>query len=119
MTRIADIRTHPLTVRLAEPLFTAHERHTSAHLIVIEVRTDDGLVGTAEVHATPMPAVCDWVARLAELVRGQDALATTALWERLFALTSPRPAGMFARDGLPMPFARSARAHVMAALGGI
>jgi L-alanine-DL-glutamate epimerase-like enolase superfamily enzyme len=119
MTRIAEILTHPLSVELTEPLYTAHERHTHAHLIVVEVRTDDGLRGTAEIHATPMPAICDWVAKFAELLRGQDALATTDRWEGLFALTSPRPGGMFARDGLPRPIARSARAQVMAAIGGI
>jgi len=119
MTRIAQIKTHPLSVPLAQTLYTAHERHTHAHLIVVEVRTDDGLIGTAEIHATPMPAVCDWVARFAELLEGRDALSTTANWEFLFSLTSPRPGGMFARDGLPAPLARSARANVMAAIGGI
>ncbi len=119
MTRIAEVLTHPLSVELAEPLFTAHERHTHAHLIVVEVRTDDGLRGTAEIHATPMPAICDWVAKLGELLCGRDALATTERWEDLFALTCPRPGGMFARDGLPRPLARSARAQVMAAIGGI
>ncbi|MCA3151993.1 MAG: hypothetical protein ING77_12525, partial [Rhodocyclaceae bacterium] len=119
MTRIAEIRTHPLSVPLAETLYTAHECHQKAHLIVVEVRTDDGLVGTAEIHATPMPAVCDWVARFAALLEGRDALATTDNWEFLFSLTSPRPRGMFAKDGLPAPLGRSARANVMAAIGGI
>ena len=119
MTRIAEIRTHPLAVPLAETLFTAHECHQKAHLIVVEVRTDDGLVGTAEIHATPMPAVCDWVSRFAALLKGRDALATTDNWEFLFSLTSPRPGGMFAKDGLPAPLGRSARANVMAAIGGI
>ena len=119
MTRIAEIRTHPLSVPLSEHLFTAHERHTHAHLIVVEIRTDDGLVGTAEIHATPMQAICEWVGRFATILHGADALATTDNWERLFALTSPRPGGMFARDGLPAPLGRSARAQVMAAIGGI
>jgi D-galactarolactone cycloisomerase len=119
LTRIAEIRTHPLSVPLAETLYTAHECHQKAHLIVVEVRTDDGLVGTAEIHATPMPAVCDWVGRFAELLKGRDALATTDNWELLFSLTSPRPGGMFAKDGLPAPLGRSSRANVMAAIGGI
>jgi L-alanine-DL-glutamate epimerase-like enolase superfamily enzyme len=78
LTRIAEIRTHPLSVPLAETLYTAHECHQKAHLIVVEVRTDDGLVGTAEIHATPMPAVCDWVGRFAELLKGVPVLADLA-----------------------------------------
>lgn len=119
MTRLSQVRAHPLSVALAEPLFTAHECHTHAHLIVVEVRTDDGLVGTGEVHAGPMPVVCEWIERLGALLEGHDALDTTGAWERLVALTSPRAGGMFADDGLPRPIARQARGAVMAAIGGI
>jgi len=119
MTRLSQVRAHPLSVALAEPLYTAHECHTHAHLIVVEVRTDDGLVGTGEVHAGPMPAVCEWIERLGALLVGHDVQDTTGAWERLFALTSPRPGGMFAADGLPRPIARQARGAVMAAIGGI
>jgi L-alanine-DL-glutamate epimerase-like enolase superfamily enzyme len=83
------------------------------------VRTDDGLVGCGQIHGSPQKAICDWVGRLAEVIRGMDATATVAVWEKLFALTSPRPGGMGGRDGLPPPLPRSARPHVMAAIGGI
>ena len=41
------------------------------------------------------------------------------MWEKLFALTSPRPGGIEGKDGLPPPVPRAARAQVMAAIAGI
>src|SRR5438094_2732137 len=66
-----------------------------------------------------MPQICEWVDRFGELVRGMDALANVAVWEKLFALTSPRPGGIEGRDGLPPPVPRSERAQVMSAIAGI
>jgi D-galactarolactone cycloisomerase len=48
-----------------------------------------------------------------------DALGHLEVWERLFALTSPRPGGIGARDGLPAPLPRDQRPQIMAAIGGI
>ena len=92
MTRIAEIRTHPLSGPLAETLYTAHECHQKAHLIVVEVRTDDGLVGTAEIHATPMAAVCDWVGRFAALLKGPHTLE--ARTDPDITVTLPNHTGM-------------------------
>ena len=44
---------------------------------------------------------------------------SVAVWEKLFALTSPRPGGMGGRDGLPPPLPRGARPQIMAAIAGI
>jgi D-galactarolactone cycloisomerase len=119
MTKIAEIRTHPLSVTLDHTLWTAHEELRTSSLILTEVRTDDGLVGYGQIHGSPMPRICEWVARLGEVARGMDALANVAVWEKLFALTSPRPGGMGGRDGLPPPLPRGERPHIMAALAGI
>lgn len=85
----------------------------------MEVRTDDGVVGYGQIHGAPMKVICDWVVRLGEVVRGMDALAHVAVWEKLFALTSPRPGGVRARDGLPPPLPRGERPQIMAAIAGI
>ena|SRR5215831_18676509 len=50
---------------------------------------------------------------------GCGALANVAVWEKLFALTSPRPGGIEGLDGLPPPVPRGERAQVMAAIAGI
>jgi L-alanine-DL-glutamate epimerase-like enolase superfamily enzyme len=101
------------------PVWTAHERSTAWNAILTEVKTDDGLVGHGIIHAGPAPRVCDYVARFGEFVRGMDALATTAVWERLFALTSPRPGAIEGHPDIPAPIARPDRTVAMAALGGI
>jgi L-alanine-DL-glutamate epimerase-like enolase superfamily enzyme len=119
MIRIASVSTHMISVARPEPVWTAHEELLAWSVILTEVRTDDGLVGYGEIHAAPMPRICEWVSRFAEVIRGMDALAHEAVWDKLFALTSPRPEGIAGRDGLPPPVPRGERAQVMAAIAGI
>src|ERR1700676_1499993 len=59
------------------------------------------------------------MARFGEVVRGMDALAHQAVWDRLFALTSPRPGAIEGRDGQMRPVPRGERGAVMAAIAGI
>ncbi|MCC6531180.1 MAG: mandelate racemase/muconate lactonizing enzyme family protein [Burkholderiales bacterium] len=117
--KIASVRAYPISMPLAVPRWTAHELMKSASVILVEVRTDDGLVGYGQVHGSPLKEICDWIARFGELVAGMDALGHLQVWEKLFALTSPRPGGVRARDGLPPPLPRASRPQVMAAIGGI
>jgi L-alanine-DL-glutamate epimerase-like enolase superfamily enzyme len=119
MTRIAEVKTHPVSVPRPEPVWTAHEELKAWSVILVEVRTDDGLVGYGEIHGAPMPRICEWVARFGEIVRGMDALAHAAVWDRLFALTSPRPGAIEGKDGQMRPVPRAERTAVMAAIGGI
>ena len=111
MSKISEVKTHPLKAALKRKQFTAQEARSDVELILVEVRTDDGLAGYGEITTTPMKDVCAWVARFGEIVRGMDALAVAAVWDKLFLLTSPQP-GI---GGLP----RGARTQIMAAIGGI
>jgi L-alanine-DL-glutamate epimerase-like enolase superfamily enzyme len=119
MTRIASIKTYPISVPRPEPVWTAHEEIRAWSVILTEVKTDDGLVGYGEIHGSPMPRICEWIARFAEVVHGMDALAHEAVWDRLFALTSPRLGAIEGRDGQMRPVPRGERGAVMAALAGI
>jgi L-alanine-DL-glutamate epimerase-like enolase superfamily enzyme len=119
MSKIAEIKTHPLSIPLKQTLWTAHEELKDSSAILVEVRTDDGLTGVGQIHGSPQKAICEWVAKLAGVIRGMDATANVAVWEKMFSFTSPRPDGMGGRDGLPAPFQRSARPQIMAAIGGI
>src|SRR6266853_4079464 len=119
MTRITSIKTYPIAVPRPEPVWTAHEEIRAWSVILVEVKTDDGLVGYGQIHGSPMPRICEWVARFAEIVHGMDALAHEAVWDRLFALTSPRAGVIEGKDGLPPPVPRSERTAVMAAIAGI
>ncbi len=117
--KITEVKTHPVSVPLKRTLWTAHEALKSSSVVLVEVRTDNGLVGYGQIHGAPQKTICDWVARLAAVVRGMDAAGNVAVWETLFSLTSPRPGGVAARDGLPPPLPRGERAQVMAAIAGI
>jgi L-alanine-DL-glutamate epimerase-like enolase superfamily enzyme len=117
VTRIAAIAAHPISLPRPQPVWTAHEELAAWSAILVELRTDDGIRGYGLVHAAPMPQVCEWLGRFAEIVRGMDALGHAAVWARLFALTSPRPGAIDGRAARPVP--RSARTQAMAAIAGI
>jgi D-galactarolactone cycloisomerase len=119
MTRIAEVKTHPVSVPRPAPVWTAHEELKAWSVILTEVKTDDGLVGYGLIHGSPMPRICEWVARFGEIVRGMDALAHEAVWDKLFALTSPRPGAIGGTDGQMRPVPRGERNAVMAAIAGI
>ena len=70
VTRIASVKPHPISVPLKDPVWTAHEELTSSSVIVVEVRTDDGLSGYGQIHGSPMKAICAWVEQFGEIVRG-------------------------------------------------
>src|SRR5205085_8580272 len=122
MTRIGSVKTHPISVPRPEPVWSAHEESKAWSVILTEITSDDGLVGYGEIHGAPMPRICEWVARFGEIIRGMDALAHQAVWDKLFALTSPRPnllkTAVIENDGLP-PVPRGERTAVMAAIAGI
>lgn len=119
MSKIAEVKAHPISVPLKQPLWTAHEELKVSSVILVEVRTDDGIAGYGQIHGAPQKAICEWVARFGEIIRGMEATASIAVWERLFALTSPRPGGIGGGEGLPPPLPRGARPQIMAAIGGI
>ncbi|MFC9331753.1 mandelate racemase/muconate lactonizing enzyme family protein [Kitasatospora sp. NPDC057015] len=67
----------------------------SSHLVLprrgqyatlVKIHTEDGSVGIGEAYGLPSPQVTATVVAtvLAPLLIGQDALATTAIWDRLF-----------------------------------
>jgi L-alanine-DL-glutamate epimerase-like enolase superfamily enzyme len=123
MTRIASIATYPISVPRSPPVWTAQEESRAWAVILTEVKTDDGLVGYGLIHGSPMPRICEWVARFGEIVGGMDALAHEAVWDKLFALTCPRPGAIGGAiehgSNIPPPLPRGERTQVMAAIAGI
>jgi D-galactarolactone cycloisomerase len=117
--KITAVKAHPLSIARSQPSWTAHEITTEASLILIEVQTDAGLVGYGEIQSGPLPQVCRLIEQFSDIVRGMDALAHLDVWEKLFALTSPRPGGIGGHDGMPPPLPRGQRPQIMAAIGGI
>jgi D-galactarolactone cycloisomerase len=116
---VTEVIPYPLSVPLKQPSWTAHEISTTATLVLVEVRTDVGLVGYGEVQGGPQKDIYNWIVQFGDLIRGMNPLGHVEVWEKLFALTSPRPGGIAPTDGLPPPLPRGQRAQIMAAIGGI
>ena len=116
---IVSVKTHPASIPLEVARVTAHEPMRAASVILVEVRTDQGVVGYGQIHGAPIAEICQWVTRFGEIVHGMDALAHREIWEKLFALTRPRPGGIVGSAGLPAPLPRGARPQIMAAIAGI
>ena len=117
--KITEVRAHPLAVPLTEALFTAHEALRDSSMVLVEVRTDEGLTGYGEIKGSPLKTIAEWVSRLGEVIVGMEATAHEIVWNKLFNLTVPRPRAMFGGEGVFPPISRSSRPHVMAAIGGI
>jgi L-alanine-DL-glutamate epimerase-like enolase superfamily enzyme len=117
--KVTAIRAHPLSVAYDQPRWTAHERMERDQIVLVEVRTDQGLVGYGEIAGGPQKTICDLLAMFADVVTGMDPLGHTEVWQKLFSLTSPRPGGIGGWDGMPAPLPRIQRPQIMAAIGGI
>ena len=117
--KITAVQAYPMSIPRPRPSWTAHEISTEATLILVEVQTDAGVRGYGEIQGGPQPLICRLVEQCGEIIRGMDALAHLDVWEKLFALTSPRPGWMKGQDGLPPPLPRGQRPQIMAAIGGI
>jgi L-alanine-DL-glutamate epimerase-like enolase superfamily enzyme len=117
--KITELIAHPLSFSYAQPRWTAHEVMDKAQMVLVEVRTDAGIVGIGEISGGPQGVICDLVTKFSDVVRGMDPLGHTGIWEKLFSLTSPRPGGIGGWDGMPAPLPRGQRPQIMAAIGGI
>ena len=117
--KITEVITHPIKMDLPQASWTAHEVSGAATLTLVEVRTDEGLVGYGEVQGGPQTTICDLAATFGDCIKGMDPLGHVEIWERLFSTTSPRPGGLGGWDGLPAPLPRGQRPQAMAAIGGI
>jgi L-alanine-DL-glutamate epimerase-like enolase superfamily enzyme len=117
--KITEIIAHPLSAKLPQGRWTAYESMDRSQIVLVEVRTDQGIVGFGEIAGGPQPVICDLVKMFAGVARGMDPLGHTEIWTKLFSLTSPRPGGLGGWDGMPAPLPRNHRPQIMAAIGGI
>ena len=117
--KITEIIPHPLSVALPQPRWTAHERMSHSQIVLVEIRTDQGITGFGEISGGPQAVIVDLVKIFAGVVQGMDPLGHTEIWTKLFSLTSPRPGGVGGWDGMPAPLPRNHRPQIMAAIGGI
>ena len=87
---ISDIRTHLLSVPYVDPPQTGFLRLENIDLLVVEVETDSGVVGTGHLHplAGGMRTLEMCVQEMLKpLLIGQDAREVEALWQRMWGAT--------------------------------
>ena len=117
--KITAVLAHPLAAEYDQPRWTAHERMARDQCVLVEVRTDQGLVGYGEIAGGPQKLICELLQSFGAVINGMDPLGHVEIWQKLFSLTSPRPGGIGGWDGMPAPLPRIQRPQVMAAIGGI
>ncbi len=53
--KIKDFRVTPLFCRFKQPYFWAQGRHDGAHIVLVQIETEEGVVGVGETPGTVMP----------------------------------------------------------------
>ncbi len=94
--RITDVIAHPLTQTLPRPTITSWGKYSEVSIVLVEVRTDAGIVGVGESLARFAPKA------YAELIEtslkprlvGQNATDITAHWRTMRRALSGRAGGM-------------------------
>ena len=94
--RITDVIAHPLTQSLPNPTVTSWGAYNQVSIVLVEVRTDQGLVGVGETLARFAPKA------YAELIEtslkprlvGQDARDIRGLWQQMRRALSGRAGGV-------------------------
>ena len=117
--KIETTEAHLISVPLKVKTWTAQESFSEMSCLLIEINTDSGLQGVGQVTGPNLSKVLDYVQEFGAIIKGMDARSSTVIWDKLFSLTSPRPYGANAKDGLPPPLSRTDRLQITAAIGGI
>ncbi|OHV77064.1 mandelate racemase/muconate lactonizing enzyme family protein [Rhizobium sp. LCM 4573] len=94
--RITDVIAHPLSQTLPKPTVTSWGSYTTVSIVLVEVRTDAGLVGVGETLARFSPkAYADLIeTSLKPRLVGQDPRNIGALWQSMRRSLSGRAGGM-------------------------
>jgi galactonate dehydratase len=94
--RITDVIPHPLTQSLPRPTITSWGKYTDVSIVLVEVRTDAGIVGVGETLARFSPkAYAELIeSSLKPRLVGQNATDILAHWRTMRRALSGRSGGM-------------------------
>lgn len=94
--RITDVIAHPLTQQLPQPTVTSWGKYSEVSIVLVEVRTDAGIVGVGETLARFAPkAYAEAIETLLKpRLVGQNPTDITALWHSMRRALSGRSGGM-------------------------
>ncbi|MFN3225630.1 MAG: mandelate racemase/muconate lactonizing enzyme family protein [Hyphomicrobiales bacterium] len=97
--RIEHVRAYPVVQELSQPTQTAWGRYSSIAIVIVEVRTRQGVVGAGEVLARFAPkAYCELIQNvLAPRLVGQDPSDIAELWLSMRRALSGRAGGMLVK----------------------
>jgi len=116
--KIKSVRAHPITTKLDKVYWTSRGAWGTYNMVLVEVETDDGLIGYGQINKTPLKEIAEIVEGLEEVIRGMDALAHEAVWAKILNLTVPHLEPGVTETVRPR-FEQNKRIQIMAALGGI
>ncbi len=94
--RITDVIAHPLSQELPRPTVTSWGKYSKVSIVLVEVRTDAGIVGVGESLARFAPkAYAEAIETLLKpRLVGQNPTDITALWRSMRRALSGRSGGM-------------------------
>jgi L-alanine-DL-glutamate epimerase-like enolase superfamily enzyme len=116
---IVDVRVHPISIPLERAYWMSLEPYTACSEIIVEVETDDGLVGVGEIHGRPQNEIARIVEAFGSLLISEDPLDHERLYDLLFRSTFNRAtADLTLADGQPH-FGAGAKPQMMAAIAGL
>jgi L-alanine-DL-glutamate epimerase-like enolase superfamily enzyme len=96
------------------------EPYTEASEIIVEVFTDQGIVGVGEIHGRPMEQIAKIITEgFRDLVVGQDPMNHERIWNILFSCTHTRRLSRFSLSSGQPHFGGGGRPQMMASIAGI
>jgi L-alanine-DL-glutamate epimerase-like enolase superfamily enzyme len=86
--KITAIKGHAVSMPLPTPHCTATSAIAAQSQIVVEVRTDEGVIGYGTLHGRNAKLVLELLDELDLFLKGDDALAHEAVWAKVFGVTT-------------------------------
>lgn len=116
--KITRVKSHPISTPLDKVYWTSRGAWGTANMVLVEVETDEGITGIGQINKTPLKEIAEIVIELEHVIKGMDALAHEAVWDRIFMLTVPHLEAGKAETVRPQ-YEQNKRIQIMAALAGI
>src|SRR3546814_19094501 len=88
--KIQKIIAHPISYELGTEFWMSREPYRTASSILVQVFTDEGIVGLGQVHGRPMKEIVEIIGVIEALIVGMDAMANDAVWQKIFNLPMSR-----------------------------
>ena len=117
--KISKIVAHPISFELPREFWMSREPYRTASSIIVQVFTDEGIVGLGQIHGRPMKEIVGILQSLERILVGMDAIRHELVWKKVFELTTTRAGAELDRDIGQPHFGAGKRPQILAALAGI